>query len=133
MLRAARAGAEPPAAASPVKRFSLILVVLAGIWLGYVAWRAEPPTYQAPAAAPPAQLSGEVPAGFRVASFEVGGMCCSSCSGKLHAALTAVAGVREAAVDFDSATAAAVVPESLSDDVLLAALNVDKYTARPRP
>jgi copper chaperone CopZ len=116
-----------------VKHLILILVVLAGIWLGFVALKADPPTYDGAAGEVPAHLSGELPAGFRVASFEVEGMCCSTCPGKLYASLSGVEGVREAAVDFDTSTAEAVVPEALPDEALLAVLNVDKYTARPRP
>ena len=46
------------------------------------------------------------------------------------AALKGVPGVTEAAVDFDSGTASALVPESLDVEVLVASLHFDKYSAR---
>jgi copper chaperone CopZ len=65
--------------------------------------------------------------------FDVEGMCCFSCTDKLHTALLAVPGVREAAVNFDTGTVSAIADESVPTEALEAALNFDKYTAKARP
>lgn len=116
-----------------MKHIPLLLVALAGVWLGFVALRAKAPTYEAHSGAVPSRLSGSVPEGFLVRNFRVEGMCCESCTRKLHQSLAGVEGVQEAAVDFGSGTAAALVAGSVPVERLLAALNVEKYTARPSP
>lgn len=116
-----------------MKHLPLLLVILAGVWLGYVGLRAHSPAYEAPELGVPTRLSGEVPAGYLVRSFAVEGMCCESCTGKLHGALAALEGVEEAAVDFDAGMASAVVAASVPLERVLAALNVEKYRARPLP
>ena len=73
-----------------VKLFSALLATI-GIVLGVIAVRAEAPTYQAPDPTleperAPLELSGDVPEGCRVEHFDVEGMCCEGCAGKLYAA-----------------------------------------------
>ena len=69
------------------------------------AWRAEPPTYSAPEIEPdppalvPHTLSGNVPAGRVVRTFDIEGICCNGCPGKLFVKLDQLEGVEEAAVD----------------------------------
>jgi copper chaperone CopZ len=108
-------------------------LVAAGLWLGSVALRSKEPTYSAPPAGAPAQLSSEVPDGCLVRRFAVEGMCCETCPKKLHAALAAVEGVREAAIDFDAKQASAVVDAGTPVERLLGALTSEKYSARALP
>lgn len=117
----------------------IVVLAAAGGVLAWVALRAPEPDYEPPAAgvvqagqATPAELTGDVPSGMLVRSFDVEGMCCDSCTGKLHAALTALPDVNEAAVSFEASRAQVVVPEDVDVAVLVEALNFDKYTATPR-
>ena len=109
-------------------------LVLAGAALGWIALSAEDPTYQPPVPGVvtnvvPKTLSGEVPDGMVVRRFQVTGMCCDGCTGKLYRSLAEVDGVQEAAVDFLTTSASAVVPADADVQTLLAALEFDKYTA----
>lgn len=116
-----------------MKYLSLLLLAAAGLWLGSVALHAKAPTYFAPATEVPVELSGAVPDGCVVRRFEVEGMCCQTCPKKLYAALAAVDGVRESAIDFDERTVSAVVDAGTPVESLLAVLNTDKYSARVLP
>jgi len=114
----------------------LVLVLVAGAALAWIALRAPAPTYEAP---PRKQATATVPiaiattpaAGFAIRAYAVDGMCCEGCAAKLHVALTAVDGVQEAAVDVLTGRAQVLVPESASDEPILSALRFEKYTAEP--
>lgn len=115
-----------------------LLLASAGA-LAWVAVRSPEPSYQpipeerpAPEHVPKA-LSGAVPAGYVVRTFEVEGMCCQGCPGKLWNAVTDVPGVVEAAVDFETGSAEAVVPSDLDVACLETAMTFDEYRARARP
>jgi copper chaperone CopZ len=111
-----------------------VLILVAGVAAGWIAWRAQAPHREAASVAPTPRVLTEAPAeGEAVRVFEVEGMCCLGCSGKLHAALLEVPGVRAAAVDFDAGTASALTDEKVDPEVLRAALEFDKYTAKARP
>jgi copper chaperone CopZ len=111
-----------------------ILVLLAALVLGWVALATDTPTYgsepvrEAPETVPVA-LSHDVPEGHVVRSFDVDGICCAGCAGKLFVAVDDVAGVFETAVDPERKRVDAVVPESFDVAVLEAALTFDKYSA----
>jgi copper chaperone CopZ len=122
-----------------VNRLLLLLVLVAGIAFAYVAARSPEPTYAAPTPeelaveqGAPRALTVAPSAGETVRAFDVEGMCCNGCTRKLHEALIAVPGVRDAAVDFHTGIAEAVVPESLDAAELGRALTFDKYTATAR-
>jgi copper chaperone CopZ len=120
-----------PAAKRNLLGLSVLLV--AGAALGTIAVRAKErsyvvPTRPAPSAVPHA-LSGEVPPGCTVRRFDVEGMCCQGCAAKLHGALLALEGVREAALDSLAGTVEVVATAELADERLLAALTFDKYRA----
>ena len=115
----------------------VLLLACAGA-LAWIAVRAPEPSYEplpverpAPERVPTA-LSGVVPAGYVVRTFEVEGMCCQGCPGKLWNSVTDVPGVLEAAVDFESGEAAAVVPTELDVALLEGALTFDEYRAHAR-
>lgn len=119
---------------------SLSMLLLAGGALAWVALRAPERVYVAPKPAEvqahvpaPTALAAEVPAGCAVRTFEVEGMCCTGCTGKLYARLKAEPGVVDAAVDFERGIALAIVPEDADLAALAGALSFDKYSARPRP
>lgn len=111
----------------------LLLLGAAGV-LGWIASRAPEPSYIPPQLEEfeprhvPVVIVGDVPAGHVVRTFEVEGMCCNGCGGKLYDALSVLEGVKKAAVDFDSSTASALVPEDLDTTVLASALTFDKYS-----
>lgn len=112
----------------------LILLLVAGVWLGYVGLRAAPPSFSVPDERVPAHLSGEIPVGYLVRRFTIDGMCCEGCPKKLFAQVEALAGVREAAIDFEASTAEVVVSETVPVDAILAVLGAEpKYTVRALP
>jgi len=112
----------------------LVLVLVAGVAAGWIAWRAQAPHREAASVKPTPRVLTEAPAeGEVVRVFDVEGMCCVSCSGKLHAALLEVSGVRAAAVDFDRGTASVLAAAGVAPEALEAALEFDKYTAKARP
>jgi len=121
-----------------MKLLAAALLALAALALAFIAWRAPERTYAPPRvdAAPahvPVRLSGDVPEGCVVRAFEVEGICCEGCGGKLFAALDTVEGVREVAVDPVLGVASAVVPSDLDPARLEQALTFSKYTARLLP
>jgi copper chaperone CopZ len=114
-----------------------LILVSAAAGAAVVAYRAPkadyvPPTAEEGAASIPSRLSAPPAAGETVRVIEVRGMCCQSCAGKLYHRLTAVDGVREACVDFDSGTASVRVLEGVPDAELERALSFDKYSAVAR-
>jgi len=127
-------GTPPP----PLRTALLVTLFLAGLVLAYVAHQSPEPTYVAPRPgdlpqAAPTELVGEVPPGCVVRELDVTGMCCTGCTQKLHDVLTSLDGVVEAAVDFRTSSARAVVPRELPVETLVAALDFDQYAAQPRP
>ena len=64
--------------------------------------------------------------------MEVDGMCCQGCAAKLYAALGAVSGVREAAVDAAVGEASVVLPPDVEVALLESALTFEAYTAELR-
>ncbi len=114
-----------------------ILVLLAGLILAWIALSAEEPTYSAPTTAAdfegivPVALSGDLPAGCVVRTFDIDGICCEGCAGKLFVAMTELDGVRQAAVDPVLKRVEAVVPAEFDVAVLQGALSFGKYSATP--
>jgi len=111
------------------------LLLFVGAVLGLIAWRTKDPTYEAPVVAVmpetvPVALSGDVPAGDVVRAFEVEGICCGGCSGKLYAALEPIDGVDEIAVDTILHRVEVLAREEVDVARLAEALTFDKYTAR---
>ena len=119
-----------------MKHLGILLLGLAGTTLAWIAWRAEAPTYSVPAVDPeppdvvPHTLSGAVPAGRVVRTFDVAGICCNGCPGKLYVKLDQLAGIEEAAVDPVLKQASVVVPLDFDVAVVEAALTFGKYSAR---
>ena len=110
-----------------------ILLIAAGA-TAWIAVRAEPPHRTRPDHRPaPETLAAPAGPGERVVSLAVEGMCCSGCTEKLHQAALGVAGVREAAVDFESGTVLARAATDVDVAALEAALTFDKYRAKARP
>jgi copper chaperone CopZ len=123
-------------------RTVLTVIVLGGAAaaLGWVALRTPASDYVAPTLAEvqahvpaPTSLGGEVPAGSVVRSFDVEGMCCTGCTGKLYASLRALPEVSQAAVSFEDGTAEVVVPAEADPAPIAAALCFEKYRATLRP
>ncbi|NOT29788.1 MAG: heavy-metal-associated domain-containing protein [Planctomycetes bacterium] len=114
----------------------ILVLLAAGGALGTVAVLARERSYVVPEHERPLSiplvLSGAVPSGYAVRTFDVEGICCQGCSSKLHGALLAVEGVREAAVDPLTAVVMALAPLDMPDARLEAALTFDKYSAKAR-
>jgi copper chaperone CopZ len=113
-----------------------IIVLLAGLVCAWIALTVEEPTYSAPATADyeglvPVAIAGEVPEGCVVRSFDIDGICCEGCAGKLFVAMTELDGVRQAAVDTVLKRAEAVVPAEFDVATLQGALTFGKYSATP--
>lgn len=109
------------------------LILLAAAAAGYLFATSEAPHRTRPDhEGAPTTLASPAGPGEVVRNLAIEGMCCQGCAGKLHAALLAVDGVREAAVDFDRATALARVDERVDVGVLEAALSFEKYRATAR-
>lgn len=119
-----------------MKSLAALLLVAAGALAWVLATRGGR-TYEAPVPEPPVLpaptvlVHGAGP-GQVERDFEVEGMCCRNCTGKLFASVTAVPGVREAAVDFETGLARVVVDAEVDPGLVLAALNFGKYSAVPR-
>ena len=111
-----------------------LFLATAGAILAWVALKAPEPSYIPPRPEEfdprhvPVVIVGDIPAGHVVRTFQVEGMCCNGCGGKLFDALKAIPEVTKAAVDFESKTATALVPEDLDTAVLASALSFDKYS-----
>ena len=125
--------AAGPTMYGSMKRLIPVLV-LAALGAGYLFATSDAPHRTRPDhGVAPSTLASPARPGEVVRNLAVEGMCCKGCAGKLHAALLEVDGVREAAVDFERATALARVDESVDAAALEAALRFDKYTATARP
>jgi copper chaperone CopZ len=110
------------------------LLVIAALATAWIVIGSEGPHREAAAkTVAPSELAEAPAPGEAVRVFDVEGMCCFGCTDKLHAAVLKVPGVREAAVDFEAGTVSARTADSVGSDVLEAALNFDKYTAKARP
>ena len=99
-------------------KLTLSLLLLAAGGLIWVLATRGAPTFVPPAEAQttyapaPTVLVHGPAAGQVERDFDVEGMCCKGCTGKLHARLVALPGVHEAAVDFDSGTASSSMSAS---------------------
>ena len=120
-----------------MKILAALLLVAVGALAWVLATRGErtfdAPVQEAPVLPAPTVLVHGAGPGQVERDFAVEGMCCKNCTGKLFASVTAVPGVREAAVDFETGTAQVVVDETADAEQVLAALNFGKYTATPSP
>jgi len=111
-----------------------ILVLLAGLVLGWIALAADGPTFDARTAPEvpenvPAALVADVPEGHVVRTFDVDGICCEGCVGKLYVAVDHLDGVVAAAVDPARKQVETVVPRDYDVAALENALTFDKYSA----
>jgi copper chaperone CopZ len=118
-----------------VKKLLPILLVLAGAATAYVVFTAKRPTYTPPVAGTPDSiplaLASQPAADECVRVLDVEGMCCGGCRPKVYHALTAVPGVREAAVELGLAQA--IVKRDLDVASLEKALTFEDYVAHARP
>jgi copper chaperone CopZ len=103
--------------------------------LAVIALRAGERSYVAPVADAdvPLRITSDVPEGFCLRTFDVQGICCQGCGGKLHGALLAVEGVREAAVDPIGKRVEVLVRSEIEVARLEQALTFGKYSARALP
>lgn len=134
------AGALPCDNSPPVKLLPYAALALAAAALAVVALRAPARDYVAPTVADveahraaPRTLPGEIPAGCTVRTIEVGGMCCTGCTGKLYDRLRATPGFVEGAVRFEDGTAQVVMSKDADPKAFVEALRFDKYVATLKP
>lgn len=119
---------------------ALMLLGSAAAVLAWIAWRSPEPTEKPTWAADeegqvqvPTQLIGTLSEGAVQRELAVEGMCCNGCTHKLYDALLALPAVEQAAVDFESGRALAVVPADFDASELERALAFDKYSAKLLP
>ena len=119
---------------------ALMLLGAAAAVLTWIAYRSPAPTEtptwvadQAGQAQVPARLERAPSGGAVKRELAVDGMCCQGCTRKLYDALLALPAVEQAAVDFESGRALAVVPAEFDASELEQALAFDKYSARLLP
>ncbi len=90
---------------------------------------------EAPADSMPALLAAVDKAGYSVPSerleLAIDGMTCASCSGRVERALSKVAGVKSASVNFANERAHIEFIGHANPDVLIAAVTAAGYSARP--
>jgi len=120
-----------------MKLLPILALALTGAGLAAVAFRAPTQDYVAPTAADveahraaPQELVGEIPAGCAVLEFEVSGMCCTGCTGKLYDRLRATPGFVEGAVSFEDGIAQVVVSKDADSEAFVSALQFDKYAVK---
>lgn len=119
------------------KRFALIVLLaggaLAGVALKHranVAQRAQ----DAPVLADiPAELHGSPEEGELVRAYSVMGMCCESCTRKLHGRIVSMKGVEACAVDLVNEHLSMIVKKDVPAARILSVLNFEKYTAVELP
>jgi len=107
----------------------LVLAAVGALWLASTRTAPDPAAADGPV---PTRLSRAPAAGERVLQFEVSGMCCEGCTATLHESVSAVEGVRAAAIDFVAGTATVLCSEDADPEPMVAALSIDKYEARAR-
>jgi copper chaperone CopZ len=112
----------------------LALLLVAGAALGTLAVRAKEPTYVVPVRPEdiPLRIEGELPPGHVVRAFEVEGICCTGCGGKLQHALAGIEGVRAIAVDPLRHEVQVLARAEVEPARLAGAMTFDKYVARVR-
>lgn len=119
-----------------MKSLAALLLLAAGALAWVLATRGERsferPVEEAPVLPAPTVLVHGAGPGQLEHDFDVAGMCCRNCTGKLFASVSAVPGVREAAVDFESGLAQVVVDAGVDPERVRAALSFGKYSAVPR-
>ena len=119
-------------------KVSTIILLLAGLVLGYVALKAEPQAERAVAAglAPdepvPSQLEAKIPAGYVARVIDVDGMCCKGCPRGLYEKVVAVDGVLAAAASFEDHSVSVLVPQEFPVSTLIDTLDSAKYTVTVR-
>lgn len=107
----------------------ILLLLVAGTWLGRIALRAEDPTYSQPDLVEvPHALSESVPGGYVDLTIEVEGMCGPCCERTLFDKARAVEGVAGVAVSFDEEAVHVRLPEGEDVQPVLDALTTDQHT-----
>lgn len=119
-----------------MKSLAALLLIAAGALVWVLATRGGR-TFESPVPEPavlpaPTVLVHGAGPGQVERDFDVEGMCCKNCTGKLFASVTALPGVREAAVDFETGLARVVVDAEIDPERVREALSFGKYSATPR-
>lgn len=115
-----------------MRRLPLLILLVAGVVLAAIALRAPEPTYEAPRVVP-RHLEAAPAAGERLRTFEVAGMCCDGCSGRLYSIALKQPGLSAAAIRVEEGLLEALCAADLDPVELANVLTFDKYTVTPRP
>lgn len=115
-----------------MKPLPLLLLGAAGAVLAAIALRAPEPTYEPPRTVP-RQIAAAPAPGQVLRSFDVAGMCCDGCSGRLFTAVLGRSGVEAAAIRVEEGRLELLCDARLDADDLARTLTFDKYTVTPRP
>ena len=115
-----------------MKHLPLLLVLTAGLALGFVAFNSKDPSYVVPGegSGVPKRLP-QLTDGLVTQRFAVDGMCgCSGCPEKLYAAVRGTQGVVNAAVDPAIGQVSVQALPGTDPQTIVKALTFEKYTAR---
>jgi copper chaperone CopZ len=81
----------------------------------------------------PSSIEIDPEAGKVLRSYRITGMCCESCTRKLHARMSTVEGVDKCAVDLVEERLSVIVSQGVAAERLLSTLSFDKYSAVELP
>ena len=81
----------------------------------------------------PSSIEAVPEAGDVLRSYRITGMCCESCTRKLHARISSLEGVDKCAVDLMEERLSVIVSREVAAERLLSTLSFDKYSAVELP
>ncbi len=81
----------------------------------------------------PSTIESAPEAGEVLRSYRITGMCCESCTRKLHARMSDLKGVKSCAVDLVEERLSVMVSREVAAERLLSTLSFDKYSAVELP
>ena len=81
----------------------------------------------------PSTIESAPEAGEVLRSYRITGMCCESCTRKLHARMSDLKGVKRCAVDLREERLSVMVSQEVAAERLLSTLSFDKYSAVELP
>jgi copper chaperone CopZ len=115
-----------------------VMVLLAGGALAAVAMRQNTATEQRERSLPvleeiPSYLAVSAGEGEVVRAYSVSGMCCASCTRKLHQRIASMDGVEACAVDLAQERLTLIARNNLPPERILMRLSFGKYTAVELP
>ena len=107
-----------------------VAVLVAGVALGAVAMKQNAADdVRAVLAEIPSSLEASPGDGEILRAYSVSGMCCESCTRKLHDRVLGMEGVEACAVDLNEERVTLITKGGVASEEILSTLNFDKYSA----